>query len=349
MKAFYIIILLVCLTSVNGCIEPLDIQTNTAVEVLVVEGTINTSNQRHRITLEQSAKYGDVFEGFSERVPGATVWVRDQDGIQFFFEEVAEGSYTSGDNFQAKAGNTYTLNITLENGERYVSLPEKIPTSPEIQSLQAINKAQPSSDDILFDSGFEIYATFQDQEDTQDFYQWNSTGEYRIESRPDLFVAGGEVPTPAPKDCCSICYVDEDVVDEEIRIAKDNLTNGSLTTQLVAYIPDNGRRFDKEYMVVVEQKSLTREAYQFFNLLKNQLSIDGDIFDPPPATIGGNIINLDNPDQPVIGYFAASDVKRDTIFIFNDQVTSPQPFNLLKDDCRVLRSSTTNMPPYWQF
>lgn len=348
MRVFYIILVFVCFTSVNGCIEPLDIKTTTAVEVLVVEGTIDTGGNQHRITLERSAKYGDIFEGFSNRIPGATVWVRDEGGNQFFFDELSEGSYVSGENFFAEAGNTYTLNITLSNGERYVSLPETIPSSPEIQELQAINVTQPSADDILFNSGFEIYSTFQDQADTQDFYQWNVQGEYRIVARPDLYVQPGEVPVAAPKDCCEVCWVTENVLDTEIRIAKDNLTNGNLTTQLAAYIPDDGRRFNQEYMVVIEQKSLTREAFQFFNLLKNQLSIDGDIFDPPPATIRGNIINLDNPDEDVIGYFAASDLKRDTIFIFNNEIIHPQAEVVLKDDCRVLPGSTTTKPDYWE-
>ena len=79
---------------------------------------------------------------------------------------------------------------------------------------------------------------------------------------------------------------------------------------------------------IAQQRSLTKSAFQFFDLLQNQLNIQGNIFDPPPAKLGTNIINLDNPDEDVIGYFGVSDVSRDSLFIehiFEDIVLSFMP------------------------
>ena len=82
----------------------------------------------------------------------------------------------------------------------------------------------------------------------------------------------------------------------------------------------------------VEQHSLTTEAYQFFKLLKDQASINGDIFDPPPATLRGNMINLTDPDENVIGYFRASDVAIDSMFLTRDMLVEPKPLIQINDD-----------------
>jgi hypothetical protein len=101
------------------------------------------------------------------------------------------------------------------------------------------------------------------------------------------------------------------------------------------------------YQVTIQQLSISKGAYQFFNLLRSQKSINGDIFDPPPATIRGNIINLDNPESNVIGYFYASDVKELSHFIERSELTGVGSTDQINDDCRVLRGASTLKPPDW--
>ena len=100
-------------------------------------------------------------------------------------------------------------------------------------------------------------------------------------------------------------------------------------------------------MVVLDQNSLTREAFQFYKLLNEQLSISGDIFDPPPANITGNFINLSNPDDPVIGYFHAADTRRDTIFIESDFITRKIPDKIINNDCRTIFNAFAERPSFW--
>ncbi len=99
--------------------------------------------------------------------------------------------------------------------------------------------------------------------------------------------------------------------------------------------------------ISIQQLSISKGAYQFFNLLKSQKSINGDIFDPPPATIRGNIINLEDPESNVIGYFYASDVNEISLFIERSELTDVGSTNQINDDCRVLRGATALKPPNW--
>ncbi len=333
---------------ITSCIDELDIDTETGRNLLVVEGSINTDFGPHEILLSKSAKYGSILDDAIRKEINAVVYIRDEQGNQVFLDELRDGSYFTPDTFKAEVGKRYTLFVTLSNGERYVSLPESIVSVPEIETLRVIWKRLPSTSDVTFDSGLEIFAEWQDPGDEANFYLWKARGVYKLNTRPDLHVGRDFFgnPFPDPKDCCETCFVYEQ--SNDLRIFKDNLTNGNKNVETIAFIEDDGRKIADRYLAIVEQHSLTKEAYQFFDILQNQLSIEGDIFDPPPATIRGNMINLDNPDEEVIGYFYASDVAYDSIYVTPDLLEEPQVIQVLNDDCRVIAGSTTEIPPFWQ-
>jgi hypothetical protein len=335
--------------SLASCIDELGVDTKEGKRILVVEGAITTLPGPHRIILSKSDKYGSVFDGFIRKETRATVWIRDNDGDQVFLSEGEQGNYYTPASFSAKAGNKYTLHITLDNGERYISLPEEVVPSPPIDSLSILFKEQPSLD-FNRNTGIEVYVRWNDPKDTDNFYLWEAEGVYVVNTKPHLFEGKDEnnVPVPMPKSCCDRCYVYDFSLNTVLRVFKDNLTDGNNNAQLAAFIPDDGRRFMEKYLVVVQQSSLNKSAYQFYDLLKNQLSIQGNIFDPPPATIRGNMINLDDPDSDVIGYFRASDVQIDTLYITRAEVEEPRPIDQINDDCRVLENSSTQKPSFWK-
>lgn len=332
----------VCLLSFSACIDELNIDTGEGQRLLVVEGFIDTEPGPHRIRLSRSAKYGSILEDAIQKITNATVWIRDENGEQVFLTESSDGLYLTPDTFRGEVGKKYTLNITLNSGERYISTPEEIQPVPDIDEVVVLT-------DVPFRIGAECYIRWTDPVDAANFYLLEADGEYVLNSKPWLFIGRNAFgnPTPMPKDCCERCYVSEFSVDDELRIFKDNLSNGNQQTELAGFIPDNGRRFMEKYMIIVKLSSLTREAFQFLDVVKEQLSIEGNIFDPPPATIRGNMINLDNPDESVIGYFRASGVVTDTVFLSPDQLTEPLPTDWLHDDCRIVEFSTTIKPPYW--
>lgn len=344
----YILLSLLIICSLSACIDELNIDTDEKRNILVVEGNITSEFGPHQITLSKSAKYGSILEDDIKKELNATLWLRNELGDQVFLNEGSSGNYYTPADFKAKVGSEYTLSITLANGERYISSKEKVIPVPKIDSLIVIWKKQPSLSDIQFDSGMEIYSRWLDPGDEANFYLWKTSGVYKINTRPDLFVGRDFFgnPFPDPKDCCAECFIYEPF--NGLSIYKDNLTNGNEITHKVAYIDDDGGRFMNKYMIILEQRSLTKSAYQFFDLLQNQLSIQGNIFDPPPAKIGTNIINLDNPDDEVIGYFSASDVSRDSVFINNGDLLENQPVRQINDDCRVLPGSTTQIPTFWE-
>lgn len=342
----YIIGILCSLLLFSGCIDPLNEQTDTTRNILVVEGTLTTDYGPHEIRISKSAKYGSILDDQIQTITNANVFIRDSEGNQVSLSEGNSGSYFTPVDYKGEVGKTYTLVINTADGAQYLSTPEKIEPAIPIDNMEVRWKKQASVSDIQFNSGFEVYTTFTDNPATPNYYLWQAQGVYFIESRPDLHTQGGPWgPQPDPKDCCAQCYVFE--FTNDLSIMADNLNNGNTITELAAYIPDNGRRFAHKYLVILEQRSLTKGAYQFYELLKEQLNIQGDIFDPPPAKIGTNVINVTSPDEDVIGYFVVSDISRDSIYVTPAEIEQKQPSNVLNDDCRVLDGATVQKPPFW--
>ena len=331
------------------CIDPLEVQPGEANRLLVIEGGISTQPGPHLILISKSAQYGSRAVDEIKQETNATVWVRDEEGNQVFLSELKAGSYITPTGWRAEVGKSYTLRIELENGERYASLPEKVLPVPALEEIEPVFKVQPALDEFAQEVGIELYGRWQDPPDEENFYMWETKGEYKLLTYPQNFVSRDFFgnPIPSPKDCCELCYIKEEQVNSELRIFKDNFTNGSLQNEVLSYIPDDGGRFYETYMAVIDHSSLSKPAFQFFDILREQLSISGDIFDPPTATIRGNMINLDDPEASVIGYFRASDTHRDTLFLPASLITDPAAPRLVNDDCRVLDNSSTEIPPYW--
>ena len=85
----------------------------------------------------------------------------------------------------------------------------------------------------------------------------------------------------------------------------DLYTNGSSLTQQVARIP-----FFTHHAALVElrQVALSQEAYQFYKLVQDQTQNNGGLTDTPPVAPIGNVRNVANSHERVVGYFAAAGV-----------------------------------------
>ena len=303
----------------------------------------------HKIKLTRSATYGSVFEGLTRPEAGATVIIRDEVGKVTFLEEDLEnrGEYYTEEGFYARIGGTYTLQIMLVNGKLYSSLPEKVNSIVPINNISYKSEEIPMEGEINVNSGVAIYAELNDPLEENNFYFWrNEPLIMELNTRPDLFV-NRETMMPEPKDCCFTCYLRQEVGNSSVFVTNDDNFNGLTTKLKVVFIPDDGLRFITFSRLDLTQLSISSEAYRFLRLVKQQTEISGSVFDPPPATIRGNMISLDNPNEVVLGYFLAAGESKKRIYIDGTRLDFKQPDGLITDDCRVVKGATTEKPADW--
>lgn len=94
---------------------------------------------------------------------------------------------------------------------------------------------------------------------------------------------------------------------------------------------------------------MTESAYRFWNELKKQQSNTGSIFDAAPAPILGNMVNKDDPDVLVLGYFGASTILRKDALIHRFNASgrvSPTPnIEPQQGNCLLQEPEATNIKP----
>ena len=120
MRYLYILLVLV----LTGCIDPIILEQDKEVKVLVVEGGITTEFGPHAIKLTRSAQYGDVFVGEIKNELGAKLFIRDEFGNTVSLLENGNGVYTTPSDYKGEVGRKYTLIIISKDGVEYQSYPE---------------------------------------------------------------------------------------------------------------------------------------------------------------------------------------------------------------------------------
>lgn len=104
--------------------------------------------------------------------------------------------------------------------------------------------------------------------------------------------------------CRTQCW--EILYNTAINIFDDALSNGgAIVNRKVAQIPFYSRN---PALVEIRQTSLTPDAYLYFKLFQTQTQNTGGLADTPPTALAGNVRNLANQREVVVGYFTVSAV-----------------------------------------
>lgn len=109
------------------------------------------------------------------------------------------------------------------------------------------------------------------------------------------------------------------------------------------------------YYLQIQQFSISEGAYKIWKSLDTQVNNVGGVFDPPPSRVVGNVFNVSNPEEQVLGYFGASAVYKQIIYLNRDNVQIPPvpPFAeyiFIRNFCLPCGDNyfrTTSMPEGW--
>ncbi|WP_373521547.1 DUF4249 domain-containing protein [Aquiflexum sp.] len=336
-----------------SCIDPYKIDIPQGAQLLTVDGIITTDPGPHLIRLTRSDTYGSVFEGLIRPVIRAKVGIRDSEGNVVFLNEIEnDGIYATPEGFRARVGISYSIQIDLQNGRSYTSLPERVESGPQIDSLSYQSVKFNTNDRLTDLIGVQVFAHFRDPSDQANFYYWRrGTSTFALVANPELHTLPPDHPTnprgPDPKDCCSICFLEDDSRIQRFTLASDENFNGLSQRLPVLFIEDNGLRFKQTYRAEILQMSVSTGAHRFLRLIEQQTNLTGSVFDNPPANIRGNIISLDDPDEVVLGYFMAGSVDKKQIYIEKEKLEFLQTPRTIPDDCLTVSGARLNPPSDW--
>lgn len=297
--------LLLALAGLTACVEPIEVRVPETAKSLVVDGRITNEPGPYTVRLTYTSAYAEGSAGVNLMVNGANVIISDDAGTSEALTEKSPGVYvTQTSGIQGQIGRSYTISIQTPDGRKYQSRPDLLKPVAAIDSVYTSfndgSNGQPR--------GFRVFLDVQDPATTNDFYRWDWT-HYRhrvyCNEEEDFNV------------CCGPCWAITRCTDCII-IGADNLVNGNkISGQLLTTVPYSSI---SKYFLLIEQASLTKEAYRFWNAVAQQSKGVGSTFDPPPAPIPGNIYCVSDPDVVALGFFWASGITTRSVAIRREGV-----------------------------
>lgn len=330
MKKIFLIIVLAF--AIYSCTEPYAIQTNTFEDALVIEATITNELKKQEIKITRSYTFEET-EPVVET--GATVNITDDLGNLYNFEEV-NGKYVSEFEFEAMPNRQYQLFIETTNGKQYTSTREKLTT---VSPLTAVNATQKT---IFGVDGVEITANSYDPTGNSKYYRFEYEETYKIVSpfwtpeKLNLSYNHDDFTVTAwftQKDYdSSICFNTE-YSNDIVLVNNSGLNEDKITDFPIRFVPQENHIIAYRYSILVKQYIQNLEAYTFYKTLKD-FSSEGSVLSPnQPGFIEGNINNVNDKSEKVIGFFDVSSASSIRIFFNYNDIFQGEPISKYHINC----------------
>lgn len=307
---------------------------------LVVEGNILNGDT----TVIHLSRTSPVAERSLIAEEGANVQVEGDDNSIFPLRETGPGVYKS-DHLTLNVNHKYRLKI-LSGGAEYESEWLAVMNTPDIDSVTWKRE-----------NGVEIFVASHGTSTDTRYYKWDYSEVWDFYSRfrskaffTYVLDANGQkvyqcVDKTLDGVTATVCIDSYDPAgntwsDSMYHCWKyNNSTNINIgsTAALsdnVVFIPL--RKFDEDtwelsslYSILVKQTGLSKESYEFYNILKENSEGVGSIFDAQPSQMKTNMRCVSNPGEIVIGFIDATTVRSKRIFINNRELPGwrYEPFN----------------------
>ena len=312
----YLSTLIIGLSLVTAaCVEPISFETDPMGNQLIVDGSVTNSVGTYELVLKRT----DQEKAFPVPVVGAQVTLRNSQGQQEVFQEQAGGVYRTAGAIQGQPGETYEVEIILADGTTYRSRPETMPTAIGKDSAyyEVARQEKVSDSGVLFeDRVVEVYVDTQLPENAPSLYlKWDVETVYSVTTI---------IRSPLG-DRIIYCFFYGYPNAQEIQLFnRQELPAGNLLPgQLLATREVDFSFLERHYFNVI-QSSLTPEAYEYWRQVGELSNRTGSVFDTPPGLVQGNIYNVENDQEPVLGYFAATQVDTARFFLNRQNI----PFNI---------------------
>lgn len=306
-----------------GCLEKFNPQIPNPSNVLVVEGHLSDRREPDRVKLSRTRAIGNPL---SVAEQNARVVVIDGSGREHVFGEVAPGVYESAkSDFQGVVGEIYMLDIVTRDGRHYRSDPVRFKKTPPIEEVyyEEASKVQLGE---LDQSGISVFLDTYDPTGNTRYYRWEWLENWEIKmpinSKYDFQVFKDTVGMgyPIPKALrVDVCY-DTDTT-RKIMVASTKLLREDRVSRFeLTFVSTDGFKLESIYGIIVYQYALDEAGHAYWDELRAASEGQGTLFDPQPYELTGNVRNVDDPDEPVLGYFDASTVTVNSLVVIRDQL-----------------------------
>ncbi len=309
-----------------ACINPItDFKQIDATSYMTIEADISDDPELCKIRITSSSNR--ILSQNPIPVNKAEVYVTDQTGTKTQFKEgTLMGTYLPPVGFVGKVGYSYTLSVKTLTGKQYASVAETMVGAPEIENIVTQFEVRDQYAKVdLRRTGYSVYVDFKDSPKEGEFYMWNwkhfekliicetCEGGATWNFKTNVCVAP-RVPTEdiLNYQCDGNCWAIS--TNNDLNVFSDVLTNGQrIVGRQVARVPFDGY---SPYYLRLEQRSITKTAFNFYQSLISQVQSSGSLFDVPAETrFSMNIKSVSDPAEKILGILNVFSVRKKIYFI----------------------------------
>jgi hypothetical protein len=302
--------LLISIVMFADCVKPYNPPALQAKNnYLVVDGYINPeAGQATTITLSRTRNLSDSAVADEPELNGS-LQIVSSDGEVYPLTEKGNGVYQSAaltlDNTK-----TYQLKITTSDGKRYNSdyLPCK--TTPPIDSL---TWEQPG--DLIF------YLYTHDPANNTHYYKWDyvETWQFNSPLTTPYGVADGLIYVKTKAQQTDSCWQNQSsatiIIGSSINLSQDVIGQAKIAT-----VAQNNAKLFVRYSILVKQRAISAEAYNYWQIVEKNSQNRGTFFDLQPGQLVGNIHSETDLTEPVIGFINCSSEKESRLIISHTEL-----------------------------
>lgn len=324
-----VLISIIFIIATQACVKPfLPPPSANNLNYLVVDGVLAVGSPT-QIKLSRTKDIGDTVLTVAET--GARLWMEGEAGDVYDFSAGEPGIYAANG---ATTPQRYRLRILTQGGDEYLSEFVDAKISPPIDSLVW------REDDDIF-----IYVNTHDESASTRYYRWEfeETSEYHAVYDSNIEFRNGELIFIGPEEMRYACFSHYPstsiLISSSSALGEDVISNFLVTT-----VPNDNSKISFRYSILVKQYALTQQAYKYLQIVKQNSEQTGNIFDPQPSQLYGNIHHVKRPEEPVIGYITASTVSEKRIFIRQSQLSVIRHPNT--ESCKEIFISPSDAPEW---
>lgn len=287
---------------------------------LVVYGCITNQDEIIQVYLSRTS---DLYS--AEFIPetNAFVTIKDDNGnvVQLFEQEA--GKYFSLEPFKGVAGTGYMLEILTNESiykSEFVTLTEPVDikeVSSDVVEISTTDIDRPTTA-----CQFSISVDGAEAQQNYFRYEFVETWMVSMPYVPLFYWNGYEYIEPS---LAKRCWMEKKINSFEI-LNLEGYGGSTVENFPIKHVLSENGRFFIKYSLNVMQFSLSEEAYLYWKIQSDNLDLN-NLFAKNPYQVMGNIKNVNNPDEKVIGIFEASGVSSKRIFVDNTVITGSPAYS----------------------
>ncbi len=323
-KTYLLVVLLyIVFSHLISCREKYWPELDKYEEVLVVDGLITNEPGPYTIKLSLSVPMDSA-----ELIPypDCKLVISDEGGNSENLTETEPGVYmTSPDGLQGAIGRKYQLQIITPNGNTYESPYEELRTPVGIDSVYGIieyRQDENFTNDLV---GYQFYLDTEMAEQDSNFFLWRADATYHYQSDFTIrWYYDGALNWFHGPDSLYNCW-------KSYRVGRiftgstQSLNIPQINGYALNYVNTETRQLSVKYSLFVRQFTISEGAYKFWNGLAGQNSEQNSLFLSQPYQISGNVHNVVDNTEPVLGYFMVAGISEKRIFV--DRPLNSIPFH----------------------